>query len=70
MTSTTRLKLDSLLAQQEDIASKIKQLQETCQHPEAIVKYRGDTGNWDKGDDCYWIDNNCPDCNKYWRVEQ
>lgn len=45
-------------------------LQETCAHPNATKKYGGDTGNWDRSQDSYWIDFSCPDCRKRWREDQ
>ena len=45
------------------------QLQETCSHPNAIGKKGGSTGNWDR-DDSYWINYNCPDCEKRWMTDQ
>jgi hypothetical protein len=47
-----------------------RDLQNLCAHPNASKKYRGDTGNWDRTQDSYWIEHRCPDCGKFWSVEQ
>lgn len=47
-----------------------RELQTLCQHPNASKKYGSDTGNWDRGQDSYWIDYNCPDCGKRWQEDQ
>jgi len=49
---------------------KICELQEICQHPNVLKKHRGDTGNWDRGSDKYWIEFECPDCGKFWTEDQ
>ena len=45
-------------------------LQEECTHPNATKEYGANTGNWCKQDDYYWIDHQCPDCQKRWRTPQ
>lgn len=47
-----------------------RELQSQCQHPSASKKYCGDTGNWDRSQDSYWIEYRCPDCGKFWSVDQ
>ena len=47
-----------------------KMLQQECQHPNKTSKRSGSTGNWDRNDDCYWIDHYCPDCDKRWMEDQ
>jgi hypothetical protein len=47
-----------------------KALQEECLHPKSISKRDSSTGNWDRGDDCYWIKHYCPDCDKRWTEDQ
>jgi len=49
---------------------QLKLLQAECTHENKTMKYRGDTGNWDRSDDCYWIEHNCPDCGKHWTTPQ
>jgi hypothetical protein len=46
------------------------ELQQICQHPNVEKKYRGDTGNYDRTADSYWIDFKCPDCGKKWWESQ
>jgi hypothetical protein len=45
-------------------------LQEKCPHTNVTKKYNGSTGNWDRSQDSYWIEYSCPDCKKFWTVEQ
>jgi hypothetical protein len=49
----------------------IKRVQDNCEHSrETLVgKHDADTGNWDRGDDSYWIDFHCQICDKRWRVD-
>ena len=52
------------------LANAIQQLENTCHHPTPFMKYRGDTGNYDKLKDSYWIEWTCPDCRKQWTTDQ
>ena len=47
-----------------------EKLQSKCTHPDVLIKHRGDTGNYDRTADCYWIEYKCPDCGKQWSVDQ
>lgn len=47
-----------------------KILQNLCPHPSASKKYCGDSGNWDRSEDSYWIEYRCPDCGKFWTTDQ
>ena len=46
----------------------VKYIQDNCQHNSATKTPDPDTGNWFKGDDKYWNDYKCPECNKQWRI--
>lgn len=48
------------------LKSKIKEIQDDCNHEKADFEYRSDTGNYDRGADRYWKAWHCPDCNKRW----
>ena len=37
-------------------------LQNECTHPNMTATHGGDTGNYDRSANCYWIDYRCPDC--------
>ncbi len=41
-----------------------------CKHLKVSKTYKGDTGNYDPSQDCYWIDYKCPTCLKIWREAQ
>ena len=45
-------------------------LREECTHQDLTYKYGGDSGNYDRSQDCYWIDWNCNDCGKRWSTTQ
>ena len=47
-----------------------KDLQQICTHPNKTSKRNGSTGNWDRNEDCYWINHYCPDCDKRWIEDQ
>lgn len=47
-----------------------RDLQAACSHVNVSKKYCADTGNWDRYDDSYWIEYRCPDCGKFWSVDQ
>jgi hypothetical protein len=47
-----------------------RDLQSICTHPNATKKYSSNTGNWDRGQDSYWIDWHCLDCDKRWSTDQ
>lgn len=49
---------------------KLIELQGSCKHPRVLKTYKGDTGNWSKSDDCYWIEFRCPDCGEQWTENQ
>jgi hypothetical protein len=54
-----------LLAQDQ-----LNALQKECKHPNAVKENKSNTGNWDRGDDCYWKDCKCPDCGRVWMEDQ
>lgn len=67
MTQTQiKKKIEKLQLKIKTIESEIHTIQLECQHPNVAKKHGSSTGNWDRGDDCYWIDYNCPDCQKRW----
>jgi predicted GNAT superfamily acetyltransferase len=64
--------LRSVVTAQRKIAEwweKIRIIQENCPHKDVVTVHKGDTGNYDPSQDCYWTENKCPDCTKYWRVD-
>jgi len=64
-----RTEINELNRQKDDIASKIKSIQEQCPHKTSVYSAHGSTGNWDK-DDYYWYSFYCYDCQKQWSHEQ
>lgn len=52
-----------------ELAFALKNLQEECEHPNAVGTYDSNTGNWCPADDHYWLECKCPDCGKYWRID-
>lgn len=65
-----RRKLKTIHAHQTKWDAAEKQLQANCLHPDATKKYCGNTGNYDRTADSYWIEFKCPDCRKQWSVDQ
>lgn len=47
-------------------AVEMKIIQDRCKHSETIKKYGGSTGNYDKSEDCFWVEYTCVDCDKKW----
>lgn len=61
--------LEAIEIAQQHIAKwsdKIREIQESCLHPNKVTVHKGDTGNYDPSQDCYWTENKCPDCGKFW----
>ena len=65
-----RRKLATINKHQEKWDQAERDLRDICPHPDASKKYRGSTGNWDRNDNCYWIEWKCPDCGKKWMTDQ
>jgi len=59
-----------LVKKAEVIRQQINDLQVECAHTGVKKEYKGNTGNWDPNDNCYWINFSCPDCGKFWREDQ
>ena len=53
-----------------DLRFKQDQLMETCPHYHSSYRNRGNSGNWDRGDDYYWREYQCDDCGKRWNTDQ
>lgn len=66
----TKTKLKQIRTKQVKAELELEQLQAECEHPNRLVKYGANTGNWCASDDSYWIDIFCPDCEKMWTVDQ
>lgn len=62
--------LISLCRKRDKLFESIQLLQSICPHPTPTKRYRGDTGNYDKSEDTYWIEWHCPDCEKHWTSSQ
>ncbi len=62
----------------QQIEAKIKkayealsELRKECNHSgDLVYKLDGNTGNWDKSEDSYWINWICNDCGKRWTTSQ
>lgn len=53
----------------EDWQTKLYHLRIICPHTNYTGEYKGNTGNWCKHDDSYWINIKCEDCGKRWQVD-
>ena len=63
-------KYDQIQKKLKSVQSELEWLQETCTHPNADVKHKGDRSNYDPSMDGYWIEYNCPDCGKFWTEDK
>jgi hypothetical protein len=68
--SQVRLRLSTINKHQVKWDSAEKELQNLCTHPNTSKKYACSSGNYDPTADSYWIEFRCPDCNKFWTVDQ
>ncbi len=64
-TRITRLKDKIQKARQE-----ITVIQDACPHHRLVGKFYSDTGNYCSSDDSYWVELECPECQKFWRTDQ
>jgi hypothetical protein len=68
--SDVRRKIKGLNTKIEKAYQEIKAIQSVCPHADLTYKYDGDSGNYDKSLDFYWIDWCCHDCGKRWTTDQ
>lgn len=54
----------------DKLNKELENLQNVCTHRDLTYKLRGDSGNWDRADDAYWIEWHCHDCDKRWTTSQ
>jgi len=52
-----------------NLQSKIRAIQDSCQHENNEAEYDSNTGNYDPSSDCYWINVKCLDCDKRMRFD-
>ena len=50
--------------------SRIAALRDSCTHPGAVGVHKANTGNYDPSCDSYWTEFKCPECGKFWQVNQ
>lgn len=55
-----------------ELQKKIAEIQRLCSHPVSArtMSSGGSTGNWDRSQDCYWVDHHCQLCDKQWREDK
>lgn len=61
---------EKLRESERETAGRIAALQSACHHSRASKEAKASTGNYDRGSDAYWYEFKCPDCGKFWTVEQ
>ena len=61
---------EKLRAIEEETSARITALQTACTHPRATKEAKANTGGYDRGSDHYWYEFKCPDCGKFWSVDQ
>ncbi len=45
--------------------TKIADIRDSCPHTKVKTEYGSNTGNYDPGADCYWIDVDCLECGQH-----
>ena len=66
----SQLKAYKLQEQIDELNKQLEHHQEkVCKHKNATGKRGSNTGNYDPGSDCYWIDAECPTCLKRWHID-
>ncbi len=71
MTQDEIRELRAVLQRRVDVArAAVTELQIVCTHPNASRVYKANTGNYDPGCNCYWVEHKCPDCGKQWDEDQ
>lgn len=68
--SKVREAVADLDARIQELTEQKYELQSRCRHTNAVAEYCGNTGNWSKSDDNYWIDIRCYDCGHRWQEDQ
>lgn len=68
--SPFKKKLQRIQGKMQKLHDELKSLREECPHQNLTYKYGGDSGNYDRSQDCYWIDWGCSDCDKRWTTSQ
>ena len=64
-----REEIKKLLKEIGKAQAEIYAIQAICKHPEVEKEADSNTGNWD-GNDKYWYNCFCSDCDKRWREDQ
>jgi hypothetical protein len=64
--------VERLEAEADAIHDRIILIQKQCSHPLVVRETvnKGDTGNWDRGQDSYWAEHKCGLCGRRWQTEQ
>ena len=70
MVLSIKQKVDKIHDKLHRLQTDLIRLQDECDHPNVVREYKSSTGNWDRGDDAYWINFTCPDCRKRWMEDQ
>jgi hypothetical protein len=53
------------------LSEQMQQIQlRECLHPNLVRTPKSNTGNYDPSSDCYWYENKCPDCERFWMEDQ
>lgn len=64
------LKAHKLKAQIQKLQAELVAHQNRCKHLKVVRIPRGNTGNYDPTQDCYWLDCSCETCLKRWTEDQ
>lgn len=71
ITQKIRARVSTINSTVARLGLELRQIQEECNHQGDLqYTYDGDSGNYDKSQDVYWIDWKCNDCGKRWTTSQ
>lgn len=66
----TLAKVTKLKQKIKQLYGQIENIQTECTHPNVKKEYKASTGHYDPSCDKYWIEWDCPDCEKRWNTGQ
>lgn len=70
MVNAFRKKRERIRAKNLKLLKELQALREACPHENLMYKLCGDSGNYDKSLNVYWIEWRCDDCEKRWETSQ
>ena len=69
-TNASKKRLQEIKNEIDLLEIEVLNFQSKCRHTNAVHQYCGNSGNYDRSQDSYWIEFHCYDCGKYWTEDQ